>query len=80
MRRFERNGTQFTVFEKNGETFLCTGTDVTGKLKFDYAGEIADYYDVVGATSVVSGTGSVDELYAKWLSATEFYRSIGIQF
>ena len=79
MKKFVKNGTQFTVFEKYGETFLCTG-NVTGEIKFDFAGEVADYYDVVGATSVVSGTGNVDELYEEWIRQTEFYRSIGIQF
>jgi hypothetical protein len=79
MRKFERNGTIFTMFEKNGEQYLCTGNP-TGELKFDFAGEICDYCRVVGATSVVSGTGTIDELYNEWLEATSFYRSIGIQF
>ena len=79
MKRFERNGTIFTAFEHAGETYLCTGNP-TGKFQFDYAGEFNDYYTVAGATSVVSGTGTIDELYEKWLSATEFYRSIGIRY
>ena len=81
MRNVVINGTKFTMFERNGERFLCTG-DVTGKFQFNFAGEVADYYTVVGATSVVSGDIGVttDELYNKWLKSTEFYRSIGIQF
>lgn len=79
MKKFERNGVLFTTFIRNGEQFLCTGNP-TGELKFDYAGEVADYYDVIGATSVVSGNLSIDELYNKWLEATSFYRSIGIEF
>ena len=79
MRKFERNGITFTHFEKGGVNFLCTGSP-TGELKFNFAGEICDYYDVVGATSVVSGSLSVEELYNKWLEATEFYRSIGIRY
>ena len=79
MERFVRNGIKFTAFEKNGETFLCTG-EPTGELKLDYVGEICDYATVAGATSVVSGKCSVDELYTMWLDRTEFERSIGIQF
>ena len=79
MRKFERDGVMFSVFERDGERYLCTGNP-TGKLKFDYAGEISDFYTVDGATSVVSGTETVEELYGKWLSATEFYRSIGIRY
>lgn len=79
MRKFVKNGVQFTSFVRDGERYLCTGKP-TGKFQFDYAGEVADYYDVVGATSVVSGTGTIDELYEKWLSATEFYRSIGVKY
>ena len=79
MKKFERNGVLFSTFEKNGEQYLCTGSP-TGELRFDYAGEVADYCRVVGATSVVSGTGTIDELYNEWLSATEFYRSIGIKY
>ena len=79
MRKFERDGVVFSVFERDGETFLCTGS-VSGKIKLAYVGEIADFYTVDGATSVVSGTETVEELYGKWLSATEFYRSIGIRY
>jgi len=79
MKKFERDGVMFSVFERDGETFLCTGS-VSGKLKFDYAGEISDFYTVDGATSVVSGNCDIDELYEKWLSATEFYRSIGVKY
>jgi len=79
MKKFVRNGVKFTMFEKYGETYLCTG-EPTGELKLDYVGEICDYATVAGATSVVSGKCSVDELYAEWLERTEFYRSIGIRF
>lgn len=74
------DGIKFTVFEKDGVQYLCTGSP-TGELKFAYAGEFIDYYCVVGATSVVSGHKSVDELYNDWLEATEFMRNaLGIQF
>ena len=75
-------GVRFTVFQRNDETFLCTGDNVTGEIKFNGAGEVADYYDVIGATTVVSGkTENVDELYKEWLHKTSFYREvIGIQF
>lgn len=81
MRKFVKGGVLFTTFVKDGERYLCTG-EVTGELKFSWAGEVADYYDVIGATSVVSGdiSSSVDELYAKWLNTTELYRSIGVTF
>ena len=79
MERFVRNGVKFSTFIRNGERYLCTG-DVTGAIEFAWAGEVADYAYVVGATSVVSGTETVEELYGKWLSATEFYRSIGVKF
>jgi len=79
MRRFERNGTEFTVFQRDGETYLCTGNP-SGRLKFAFIGEICDYCTVEGATSVVFGDGSIEELYNKWLSATEFYRSIGVKY
>lgn len=79
MEKFERNGIVFTVFEKDGENYLCTGR-VTGELKFNYAGEISDYYEVVGATSVVSGKKEVDELYQEWLEKTRFYRELGIKY
>ena len=73
-------GTRFSTFIRNGERYLCTG-NVDGTIKFDYAGEVADYYSVTGATSVVSGVNAtVDELYQKWLEATSFYRSIGVEF
>ena len=76
------NGTKFTIFQKSGETFLCTGDNVTGAIKLDYAGETGDCYTVVGATSVVSGkTSDVDELYERWLNKTSFYREvIGIKY
>lgn len=80
MKRFERNGTIFTAFEHAGETYLCTGNP-TGKFEFAWAGEFNDYYDVVGATSVVSGNLSIDELYEKWLDRTSFYREVlGIRY
>ena len=76
MRNVVINGTKFTTFQKGGETFLCTGDNVTGEIKLDHVGEICDYYSVIGATSVVSGTESIDELYAEWLIRTEFQRSV----
>ena len=80
MEKFERDGVIFTVFEHNGETYLCTG-EPTGEFHFDYAGEFIDYYTVVGATSIVAGNKSVDELYGDWLKVTEFERNaLGIQF
>ena len=79
MMKFVKNGVQFTSFVRDGERYLCTGNP-TGAFKFTYAGEFNDYYTVAGATSVVSGSLSVDELYAEWLERTEFYRSIGIRF
>ena len=80
MEKFERNGVRFTVFEHNGETYLCTG-EPTGGFKFDYAGDVADYYTVIGATSVVSGRGkSIDELYGDWLEQTEFTRNLGVKY
>lgn len=80
MERFVRNGTKFTVFERDGKKYLCTG-EPTGELWLEYVGEVSDYVTVPGATSVVSGTDmTVDELYAKWLDKTEFYRSIGIKY
>ena len=80
MKKFSRNGVNFTVFERAGERYLCTGTDVDGTVEFAWSGEIADYAYVTGATSVVSGNLSIDELYAKWLDHTAFYRSIGVKF
>ena len=79
MRKFERNGTEFTVFQRDGETYLCTGNP-TGKIKLAYIGEIADYYEVIGATSVVSGVATVDELYNEWLDRTAFWRSVGAKY
>lgn len=79
MKKFVRNGVKFTMFEHDGETYLCTGNP-TGELKLDYVGEIADFITVAGATSVVSGSLSIDELYEKWLDQTAFYRSIGVKF
>ena len=79
MEKFEKNGVLFTAFERNGELYLCTGSP-TGELDFDYAGEICDYCTVVGATSVVSGKKTVDELYIDWLKVTEFYRECGIKY
>ena len=75
MEKFERNGVMFTAFEHNGETYLCTGNP-TGEIKLDFIGEIRDYYYVVGATSVVSGNKSVDELYTEWLGMTEYQREV----
>lgn len=80
MEKFERDGVQFTTFENGGETILCTG-EPTGELKFEFSGEIADYCTVVGATSVVSGKGDIDELYQEWIKTTEFERNVlGITF
>ena len=79
MRTIIINGVRFTTFVRNGERYLCTG-DVDGTVKFAFAGEVADYCTVVGATSVVSGNLTVHELYEKWLDRTEFYRSIGLKF
>lgn len=81
MEKFERNGINFTMFETAGEKYLCTGDNVTGEIEFAFAGEVADYCSVKGATSVVYGAGkTTDELYQEWLKATEFQRSIGIKF
>ena len=81
MEKFERGGMKFTVFQRDGEIYLCTG-DPTGEFKFTYAGEFNDYYEVVGATSVVSGDAgsSIDELYTKWLDQTSIYRELGIKY
>jgi hypothetical protein len=81
MEKFEKNGVTFTTFEYRGETYLCTGNP-TGKLKFEFVGEVADYYSVEGATSFACGKNkTVDELYDAWLKETEFQREIlGIQF
>ena len=79
MRKFVKNGVEFTTFIRDGERYLCTG-EPTGELQFSWAGELADYCTVTGATSVVSGNCDIDELYNEWLLTTEFYRSIGIEF
>ena len=81
MEKFERNGTTFTTFVRNGERYLCTGNP-TGELKSEFIGEIHDYCTVVGATSVVAGRNkTVDQLYAEWLKETEFHREVlGIEF
>jgi hypothetical protein len=81
MKKFVRNGVKFSIFERDGETYLCTGNP-TGELKFDFAGEVADYAVVVGATSVVSGeTDDLDELYEKWLHQTSFHREVlGVKY
>lgn len=80
MEKFECDGISFTVFEINGERYLYTGNP-TGELKFEFIGEVADYYSVVGATSFVSGIGTTDELYEAWLKETEFQREVlGISF
>ena len=80
MEKFEKDGVKFTTFERDGELYLCTGSP-SGEIEFEYAGEICDYAKVVGATSVAhSSSKSVDELYAEWLSVTEFVREHGIQF
>ena len=75
------NGTRFTTFVIDGEKYLCTGSP-TGKLRFEFAGEMGDIYSVIGATSVVSARdSSIEELYESWLSTTEFQREVlGIQF
>lgn len=71
------DGVKFTIFTRDGETFLCTGDNVTGEIEFDFTGETGDGYTVVGATSVVSGkTENVDELYKEWLHKTSFYREV----
>ena len=80
MEKFERDGVIFTVLSKDGIKYICTGKP-TGEIEFEYAGEICDYAKVVGATSVVHASNkSSDELYAEWLSVTEFARERGIQF
>ena len=79
MIRVTINGVKFTVFQRDGETYLCTGNP-TGKIKLAYIGEIADYYEVIGATSVVSGVATVDELYNEWLDRTAFWRSVGAKY
>lgn len=81
MEKFEKNGVQFTTFERNGERYLCTG-NVTGEIKIDFIGELGDYCTVTGATSVVSGKNkTVDELYRDWLKITEFERNeLGIEY
>ena len=81
MRKFEKGGVMFTVLEHEGVNYLCTGNP-TGEFKFTYAGEFNDYYEVVGATSVVSGDAgsSIDELYTKWLDQTSIYREVGIKY
>lgn len=77
MKKLEINGITFTVFEEGHKVYFCTG-EPTGELRFDWAGEVADYYTVVGATSVVSApiSTTVDELYKAWLIETEFYREV----
>ena len=82
MEKFERDGVKFTTFSKGGETYLCTG-EVTGEVKFTFAGEIRDYYTVTGATSVVSGAVGIclDELYTEWCRLTEFNREcLGVKY
>ena len=80
MEKFEKNGVLFTAFDKNGELYLCTGSP-TGEFQFSTANDVADYYVVVGATSVVSsGSKSIDELYSEWLRVTEFERNVGIKY
>ena len=82
MEKFEKNGVKFTVFEKDGETYLCTGSP-TGEIKFTFAGVVRDYVTVVGATTVVSGTAGscIDELYAEWRRITQFQREVlGIKY
>ena len=82
MKKLEINGVTFTMFEKDGKVYFCTG-EPTGEVRFDYAGEVADYYTVVGTTSVVSapiGTSEAD-LYKTWLMETEFHREVlGVKF
>ena len=56
MEKFERDGVIFTVFEHNGETYLCTG-EPTGEFHFDYAGEFIDYYTVVTIMMSQSAAG-----------------------
>ena len=80
MEKFEKDGVKFTTFERDGELYLCTGSP-SGEIEFEYAGEICDYFVVVGATSVVHASNkSSDELYTEWLEVTEFVREHGIQF
>ena len=79
MEKFERNGVKFTVLEKDGEKYICTGNP-TGEFQFSFSGEVADYYNVVGATSVVCGKKSIDELYETWLEQTEFTRNLGVKY
>jgi hypothetical protein len=80
MEKFEKNGVLFTTFESDGVRYLCTG-EPTGEFKLEFSGEYLDCYSVVGATSVVSGKGDIDELYDAWLKETEFKREVlGITF
>ena len=80
VKKFERDGVLFSSFTRNGKTFLCTGNP-TGRIELAYIGEIADYYEVIGATSVVSGVNAtVDELYNEWLDRTAFWRSVGAKY
>ena len=74
MIRVTINGVKFSIFQKDGRTFLCAGN-------FDFAGEVTD--DYVSATgAVVSGeTGDIDELYTKWLERTLFHREVmGVKY
>ena len=82
MEKFEKGGTKFTIFKSDGKRYLCTG-EVTGRILFDFVGEVFDCYIVEGASSVVRGDEniSIDELYEKWLDNTGFYREVlGIKY
>ena len=78
-RTFVKDGVKFFFFKDNGEKILCTGNP-TGTITFECVGDVADIYTLNGATSVVSGCGSLSELYQKWLRVTSFPREVGLTF
>ena len=76
-RTFKKDGTKFFFFKDNGEKILCTGNP-TGSTTLDSVADVADICTLDGATSVVSGCGSLSSLYQKWLRVTEFQREVGL--
>ena len=76
-RTFEKGGVKFYFFKNNGEKVLCTGNP-TGTTTLSDVNEVADIYTLDGATSVVTGSESLTDLYAKWLRVTEFQRDVGL--
>ena len=76
-RTFKKDGVKFFFFKNNGEKILCTG-EPTGTTTLSDVNEVADIYTLDGATSVVSGCGSLSSLYQKWLRVTEFPREVGL--